>query len=43
MCVFNNIDWTKSGNYEETCSNSEMVRDYAKKFSLGHWSFLGPW
>ena len=38
----NDIDWTKNGHSGECISNSEQVRDYAKKFQQGHWSFLGP-
>ena len=36
MSMFNNIDWTRNGYYKECHSNSEMERDQAKKFSLGH-------
>ena len=39
MSVFNDIDWSKNGNYKDF-SNSEMVRDNAKRFPLGRWS--GP-
>ena len=42
MCMFNDIDWTKKGNCDECSSNSEKVKDFAKRFPLGHWSFLGP-
>ena len=38
----NDIDWTERGNSEKCISNSEQVTDYAKRFSRGHWSFLGP-
>ena len=38
---FHDIDWTRAGNCQECVSSSDMVRDYAKKFRLGHWSFLG--
>ena len=30
------------GKSEKCISNSEQVTDYAKRFSRGHWSFLGP-
>ena len=40
MSMFNDIDWTKKGNYNECFSNSEKVSDFAKRFPLGHWSFL---
>ena len=39
--MFNDIELTKNGNYKECCSDSEVVKDYAKKFPLGHWSVLG--
>ena len=32
----------QEGNYNECFSDFEKVRDFAKRFSLGHWSFLGP-
>ena len=35
MSMFNDID----GNYKECFSNSEMARDYAGKFPLGHLVF----
>ena len=31
-------EWKLQGFF----SNSAMARDYAKRFPLGHWSFLGP-
>ena len=40
--MFNDIDWTRKGNDEICISNSENVKTYAKKFSQGHWTFLGP-
>ena len=39
MSVFNEIDWTKRGT-SENCSTSEQVKNYAKRFSRGHWTFL---
>ena len=44
MCLsmFNGIDLTKKGNYHECLSNSEKVKNFAKRFPLGHLSFLGP-
>ena len=42
MSTFNEIDWNKRGNEEERISNSEKVREYVKRFSQGHWAFLGP-
>ena len=38
---FQVIDWTKRGNSEQCISNSEKVKKYAKRFSRGHWTFLG--
>ena len=40
MSMFNDIDWTKKGHSEKCISNSEQVKNYAKRFSRGHWSFL---
>ena len=44
MSIFNDIDWTKNGYYKKAFffSKSQTVRDYAKRFQLGHWYFLGP-
>ena len=42
MSMFNDIEWTKKGNSEQCISNSEHVKNYAKRFSQGHWTFLGP-
>ena len=36
------IEWTQRGNSEKCTSNSEQAKNYAKRFSRGHWSFLGP-
>ena len=33
---------SKKGNYNERFSNSEKVKNYAKRFQLGLWSFLSP-
>ena len=41
MSMSNDIDSTERG-HSEKCSNSEHVKNYAKRFSRGHWSFLGP-
>ena len=40
MSVFNDIEWKK--NDEDCISNAEEIRNYAMKFLLGHWTFLGP-
>ena len=42
MSMFNDIEWTKRGHSETCNSNSEQVKKYAKRFSQGHWTFLGP-
>ena len=42
MSMFNDIDWTRRGNSEQCISNSEQVKIYAKKFTQGHRTFLGP-
>ena len=42
MSMFNDIEWTQRGNSEKFISNSELVKSYAKRFSRGHWTFLGP-
>ena len=40
MSMFNDVDWTRKENYSDCISNSEKVRDYAKSFQRGHWSFF---
>ena len=42
MSMFNDIDWTRTGNSEQCFSNSEHVKNYAKKFTQGDWTFLWP-
>ena len=41
VSMFSDIDWNKKNNEGECISNSEEIRDYAKRFSQGHWTFLG--
>ena len=41
MSIFNDIDWTRRGN-SENFSNVEHVKNFAKKITQGHWTFLGP-
>ena len=41
MSISNDIDWTKE-NSKVCLSNSEKVKNYAKRFQRGHWSFFGP-
>ena len=42
MSVLNDIDWTRKGNDGIRISNSENVKEHSKRFSQGHWTFLGP-
>ena len=42
MSMFNDSEWTKKGNSEQCISNSEHVKNYAKRFSQGHRTFFGP-
>ena len=41
MSVFNDIDWTRKGNDVICMLNSEKVKECAKRFLHGHWTFLG--
>ena len=41
MSTFNDIRWNKRHNEEQCLSNSEHIRDHMKRFSQGHWAFLG--
>ena len=40
MPMFNDIDWTRKGNDGICMSNSEKVKEHAKRFSQGNWTFL---
>ena len=42
MSMFNDIDWTRKGNDGICISSSAKVKEYAKRFSQRHWTFLGP-
>ena len=42
MSTFNDIAWTQRRNSEQCISNSEQVKNYAKRFPRGHWTFFGP-
>ena len=42
MSMFNDIDWTRKGSHGICISNLEKVKEYAKRFLQGHWTFLGP-
>ena len=39
MSMFNDIAWKTDG--ENCVSNAEKVKNYAKKFVPGRWTFLG--
>ena len=40
--MFNDVDWTKKRNSSDCVSNSEKVRDFARRFPRGHWTLLCP-
>ena len=40
MSMFNDIDWKERKRWD-LYSNFEQVKNYAKRFSQGHWTFLG--
>ena len=40
MSMINDIEWKT--NDENCISNSEKIKNYAKIFTQGHWTFLGP-
>ena len=42
MSMFNDISWGSEGNEKECESSAQIVSLYAKRFSPGQWSFLGP-
>ena len=41
MSMFIDIDWSKRKNDENCFLNAVKVKEYAMKFSQGHWTFLG--
>ena len=41
MSRYNDIDWGQRGNRENCIANARRVIDYARRFTRGHWSFLG--
>ena len=41
VSMFNDVDWTKR-NSSDCVSNSEKVRDFARRFPRGHWTLFGP-
>ena len=42
MSMFNDISWGSQDNEKECKSNAQLVSLFAKRFSTGKWSFLGP-
>ena len=42
MSMFNDISWGSQDNEKECESSAQVVPLYAKRFSAGRWSFLGP-
>ena len=42
MSMFNDISCDKKDNEEECVANAKVVSIFAKKFGIGHWSFIGP-
>ena len=42
MSMFNDISWGSKDNMKECESCAQLVSLYAKRFSSGQWSFLGP-
>ena len=42
MSMFNDISWASKENKQECESRAQLVSIYAKRFSQGRWSFLGP-
>ena len=42
MSMFNNISWGSKGNEQECELSANLVSIYARKFSPGRRSFLGP-
>ena len=42
MSMYNDIDWRSRGKKENCIANALRVTEYARRFTQGHWSFLGP-
>ena len=42
MSMFNDISWGSQDNEQECESDANLVSIYARRFSPGRWSFLGP-
>ena len=41
MSMYNDTVWRERGNTEKCETNSVTVVNYARRFPLGRWSFLG--
>ena len=42
VSMFNDISWRSQDNEQECNADADLVSIYAKRFSPGRWSFLGP-
>ena len=42
MSMFNDISCDRKGNKDECLANAETVKVLARRFGIGHWSFIGP-
>ena len=42
LSMFNDISCDRKGNKEERLANARVVTVLAKRFGIGHWSFIGP-
>ena len=42
MSMFNDISWWSKDNEQECELSAQLVSIYARRFSAGQWSFLGP-
>ena len=42
MSMFNDISCDNKGNEEECLANAKVASILAKRFGIGHWSFIGP-
>ena len=42
MSMFNDISWGSRDNEKECELSAQLVSLYARRFSPGQWSFLGP-
>ena len=42
MSMFNDISCDRKGNKEECLANARVVKVLARRFGIGHWTFIGP-